>query len=118
MQRGMGGEVFFVALLLSPPPCAYQRHAQKGPDTELQPRHITHPRKALRGHNAEKTQLLGHSERWRRIDLFVFPQPNKGGGLGGKGGGAFPAPDPITGCFFFMAVTLEVGGGESPTFSV
>lgn len=73
----MGGEVF-VALFL-PPPCAYQR-----PKTTTTVQSLS-CKSGIQGilvklsldTKAERIQLLGPSERWRRIDLFVFPQPNK-----------------------------------------
>lgn len=83
----MGGEVFFfvVVALLLPPPWAYQRHAQKGPDTELQLRHITHPRKAFRGHLTQGKLSCWDPQRDGGELIFLFFRSQMKGGLGGKG---------------------------------
>lgn len=116
-RGGWEGRFFFCCCSASPPPWAYQRHAQKGPDTELQLRHITHPRKAFRGHLTQGKLSCWDPQRDGGELIFLFFRSQMKGGLGGKGVVLLSSRSYYR-LLFFMAVTLEVGGGQSPTFLV
>lgn len=111
---GRGG----ICCSASPPTmCMPRTHAKT--DTELQLGHITHPRKAFRARLTQRKLSCWDTQRdgGELIFLFFRSQIKGGGGVGGKGVVLLGSRSYYR-LFFFMAVSLEVGGGESPTFSV
>lgn len=77
---------FFVALFLPPTMCIPETNKKRNsPDTELQPGHTTHARKAFRGHLRLREISYWVPQRDGGELIFLFSRSQIKGGLGEKG---------------------------------